>query len=178
MKRFYLFFILLAFLIVPAFSMDFGINYTKEMGGYNRNFFGLTLRSVGESLLGFDLQAITPALSDLGDPLKDLEYLYNHIQDIEYIQILPFLLLNLSTGPITLYGGVAPMIDLLYEKVEEGERQFKFQLFSPYMFYAKVGAQLNFLFLGAYVEAGTILDLTFKSTFEVFHVTGGAVLNF
>ncbi|MCX7845074.1 MAG: hypothetical protein N2312_00495 [Dictyoglomaceae bacterium] len=178
MKRFFFFFIVLAFLIIPAFAVDFGVNYTKEMGGFNRDFFGITIRSVGESFLGFDLQVMTPSLVDLESPMKNVEYLFNNIEDVEYIQILPFLLLNLPAGPITLYGGVAPMIDLLYEKVEEGERQFKFQLFSPYMFYAKVGAQLNLLFLGAYVEAGTILDLTFKSTFEVFHVTGGAVLNF
>lgn len=179
MKKIILFLILLTVLLIPTFAMDFGVNYTKELGGYKRVFYGLTFRSVGEGFIGFDLQLITPSLTDFEDPMKNLEYLLNHYQDIEYAQLLPFILVNLPTGPLTLYVGAAPMIDILYPKApEDEERQFNVQLFSPYMFYAKAGAQLNLLFLGAYVEVGTILDLTFKSTFEVFHITGGAVLNF
>ena len=173
---------ILAFILVlfaaPIFAIDFGVNYTKEIAGFQRDFFGATIRSVGEGFLGFDLMVITPSLTSFSDPIENLTYLVENIQDVEYAQILPFLLVNLRLRPFTFYGGVAPMIDLTYLPDGNGDKQFDVQLYSPYLYQAKIGTQLKLLFLGAYAEAGTIIDLTFKSAFENYHFTLGAVLDF
>lgn len=178
MKKRFLALMLIALVAAPLFAIDFGVNYTKEQAGFQRDFFGATIRSVGEGFLGFDLMVITPSLTSYTDPIENAKFLIAHYEDIEYAQILPFLLVNLRMKPLTLYGGLAPMIDLTYLPDDLGHKQFDVQLYSPYVYQAKVGLQLNLLILGAYAEAGTIVDLSFKSAFESYHLTFGAVLNF
>lgn len=183
--------VLIALLLAVAVSVsavDIGAVYTKEMRGLQRDFFGITLRSVGEGFIGFDLMVITPQLEEFASPIDAFSHLIGHVEDIEYVQILPFLLVNLNLGSLGVYGGLAPMIDLRYDKVEEVEaevdegpaptRQLKISLYSPYMFYVKAGAQFNIAFLGAFVEAGTLIDLSFQSAFDTFHLSAGLVLNF
>jgi hypothetical protein len=177
MKKLAMVLLVLAVFAAPAFSFDLGVNYTKEMGGFQRDFFGATVRSVGDGFLGFDLTVITPSLTSYSDPIENVKYLIAHVQDVEYAQILPYLLVNLRMKPLTIYGGIAPMIDLTYLPDVNGDKKFDVALYSPYMYQAKVGAELNLLFLGAYAEAGTIIDLTFKSAFDNYHFTLGAVLH-
>lgn len=170
---------ILLMLSSTVFAIDFGVNYSKELKGFQRDFFGVTIRSVGEGFIGFDLMVITPQLSNMGSPFENAKYLFQHFEDVEYAQILPFLLFNLNLKPLALYGGIAPMIDFEYDKVAAGEtRTPKLSLYSPFLYQVKAGAQLNLFFLGVYAEAGTIIDLTFQSAFENYHFTLGAVLNF
>ena len=178
MKKLLLALVIVALFAAPVFAIDFGVNLTRELAGFKRDFYGASIRSVGEGFIGFDLMMVTPSLTSYVDPVENITYFANHLEEVEYAQLLPFLLVSLNLKPLALYAGLAPMIDLTYLPDENGDKQFDVQLYSPYTYMAKVGAQLNLLFLGAYVEAGTIVDLTFKSAFENYHVTAGAVLNF
>jgi hypothetical protein len=178
MKKLLAIVVLLTLLAAPVFALGLGVGYTKEMAGFQRDFFGATIRSVGSGFIGLDLMVITPSLSSYSDPIENLKYLANHLEDIEYAELLPFLLVNLNVKPLSIYGGVAPMIDITYLPDASNVKQFNVALYSPYLYMAKAGVQLNLLFLGAYAEVGTIIDLTFKSAFENYHFSFGAVLNF
>ena len=178
MKRILLAIVIVTLFAAPVFAIDFGVNFTRELAGFQRDFYGATIRSVGEGFLGLELMVVTPSLTSYADPMENVTYFFNHLEEVEYAEFLPFLVVSVNVKPLAVYAGLAPMIDLTYRPDENGDKQFDIQLYSPYMYMAKVGAQLNLFILGAYVEAGTIVDLSFKSTFDSYHVTAGVVLNF
>lgn len=168
MKRLVLALAMMALIVAGASAIDFGVNYSIHTVE-NVQLYGLTVRSVGEGFIGFDLTAMTPALSTAGNPLENFIDLINNRDQIAKVWFLPTLLLNASMKPVHLYAGAGPFI-----YVEKLDGRWSPSL--PDYIFGKVGAQVNVAFLGAYAEAGVLYNWSF-GTFEPLY-TFGAVLNF
>ncbi|MDH7483598.1 MAG: hypothetical protein QHH01_03125 [Spirochaetales bacterium] len=169
MKRLILGLAMMALIVAGASAIDFGANFTI-FPEEDAQLYGLTIRSVGEAFIGFDLTAMTPALSDAGNPLENLLDLINNRDNINTVWFLPTLLLNASMKPVHFYAGAGPFI--YFAKNQEGK--WDFSLVDSV--FGKVGAQLNVAFVGAYAEAGVLYNWNFGTFVPLY--TFGAVLNF
>lgn len=168
MKRLVLALAMMALIVAGASAIDFGANFSM-FPEEDAQLYGLTIRSVGEGFIGFDLTAMTPALSTAGNPLENFIDLINNRDQIDEAWFLPTLLVNASMKPVHFYAGAGPFIYL-------GKLDGRWSPSLPDYIFGKVGAQVNVAFLGAYAEAGVLYNWNF-GTFEPLY-TFGAVLNF
>ncbi len=176
MKKIALVVLILALFAAPIFALDFGLQYSKQLEGSERDFFGVTVKMFEEKFLGIDVALLVPSLTTYADPLENLMYLASHSNSVTSAELLPYLRLNLKLKPIWLYVGVAPVLDLSFPLDAWGERQYDVNVRTPFAGAAKAGIQLNLFILGAYAEVGTFFD-TDLNVYDL-RANLGAVINF
>lgn len=176
MKKIAIAALILALFAAPVFSLDFGLQYSKQLEGFQRDLFGVTVKMFEEKFLGVDVALLVPSLSTYADPLENLMYLATHSDSVTSAELLPYLRLNLKLKPLWLYLGVAPVLDLSFPEDAWGDRQFDVNVRTPFAGAVKAGIQLNLFILGAYAEVGTFFD----TDLDVYDLRAnlGAVINF
>lgn len=176
MKKLCIVALIFAVCVAPLMALDFGLQYSKQLDGFERDFFGVTFKMFEEKFIGVDLVVLTPSLTGYTNPLENLMYLASHSDSVDSAELLPYLRMNFKLKPIWLYLGVAPVLDLSFPLDYWGERQFDIGLRDPFVGAVKAGIQLNLFILGAYAEVGTF----FSTDMEVFDYRAniGAVINF
>jgi hypothetical protein len=176
MKKFVIVTLILALFAAPIFALDFGLQYSKQLEGFEKDFFGVTVKLFEEKFLGLDVVALIPSLTNYTDPLENLMYLASHSDSVNSAELLPYLRMNLKLKPFWLYVGVAPVLDLSFPLDAWGNRQFDVNVRTPFTGAAKAGVQLNLFILGAYAEVGTF----FNTDLDVYDLRAnlGAVINF
>ncbi|MCE5256841.1 MAG: hypothetical protein LLF89_08365 [Spirochaetaceae bacterium] len=169
--------IVLAALVIaagPLFAMDIGVDFTRNMtpsAGANPDSYGAFFRYFGDNYLGLELNVSTPSTKSPGGTVfENFQYLVTNLGSIEEVNVFPYVLFNYQVKPAVFYAGIAPTISF--------SKPWPTFAASFTNFDAKAGIQLNFLFLGAYAEAGT--KLTFKpfTAFQDYHVNLGAAVRF
>jgi len=168
--------LILALFAAPIFALDFGLQYSKQLEGFEKDLFGVTVRMFEEKFLGVDVALLVPSMTNYTNPLENLMYLASHNESVDSAELLPYLRINLKLKPLWLYVGVAPVLDFSFPLDTWGDRQFDINLRSPFVGAAKAGIQLNLFILGAYAEVGTF----FNTDFDTYDLRAnlGAVINF
>jgi hypothetical protein len=156
--------ILLILVVILAFSSVFAAQISlvggMELSGKSRNFVGLKV-SFLDDLLGLSI--------DVYSPVSSFESSADELQNVELIEIDPYILLNLKLDSLKMYAGVAPIIIADIKTYDVG-------LFSTSLFHAKVGLSYGKGIVFS-VDGITTLSTQFKST-GIYSVSAGIGLGF
>ncbi len=147
-------------IFLTAFSIEFSVLGGMELSGKSRQFVGARIGFL-DSILGLSIEAYSPVSS--------FESSTQELQNVEFIEIDPYVLLNLSLGDMKVYTGIAPMV---IADIQTGD----FGLFSMNMFHAKVGIRYG-KGISLFVDGMTTFTTKFEST-GIYSVMAGIGLNF
>ncbi len=143
-----------------AFSAGISVLGGMELSGKSRQFVGARLTFLN-SFLGLDVDVYTP-VSSFGSSAEEL-------QNVKFVEIDPYLLLNLPLGDFKVYAGAAPIIIADIENVD-------FKLFSMNVFHAKAGLTYG-KGITFFVDGITTFTTKFEST-GIYSVSAGIGLGF
>ncbi len=147
-------------LFLMAFSAELSLIGGMELSGKTRQFVGARLAFL-DGFIGLSLEVYSP-VSSFESSTQDL-------QNVKFVEIDPYLLLNLGMGEIKLYAGVAPIFITNVQTMEFG-------LFSTSLFHAKLGLRYG-KGISFFVDGMTTFTTKFEST-GIYSVAAGIGLNF
>lgn len=145
MKKIFLILLLLLLLTI-TFSLEISGSYLMELGGYQRTFYGASVKLGDRDFFGIEIGGFVPP-----DTIE--------IEEIYYVQPTVFLLVQLPIGFLKPFAGISP----IFQYYEES-----FSVYSYTMYLTKAGLSI---YLGPIAITGgvnTVFDLSFQQTFGIF----------
>ncbi|BBJ27997.1 hypothetical protein [Athalassotoga saccharophila] len=160
MKKYILFTILVSILILGISTTGFsktsvGIFGAIEMPTSSTVWIGATIRSIGESLIGFEIAAMIE---------NDALFAGNFTS----FQIMPSVYLCIPMGNLSIYAGVAPVISILGTSINIKQDSF----------YARGGVQFSLGGIQIFAGASELIFIQGFTPSKKFGVEGGLGLAF
>ena len=155
-------FLIISILLLSSvfFAASLGVFGGKEISGRERFYLGASLK--GDSIVGLGVDILVPI---------DSSEVTEGISNVNFLELDPYLYLNIDIGNILLYTGIGPIsvVDI---------SNFNFTLYSNMTLRGKIGVSINMKSVGLFLETITAFTYSPLATTGIYGIQGGIKLNF